>query len=216
MTKKENKTSIYDTLLKYRKLIMLSAFLIVAPIFLIVAFYTTSYKTNKPDPFASVSYVSSTIEEINNTKFKIEEYYIETFYGQTAIDEDGNQSYLGDGDGGKIVFKLDTGAAVDTNIVGDSLRVEVYATYNWVNYTSGKGSSNSINIPSNLSTITISNFVTDWNKKPFWFVKVDLEDVNFITSFSWTEEINGESKTVTYVIESDYDDLINENTKFNN
>lgn len=212
MAKQQQKTSFLDVLMKYRKIIMLSFLFILAPIMLISIFYVNSYNTNKPDPFSETNYISSTMKEINDTKIEIQSFTLDLFYAQTPYDENGNFEYLSAGDGGKITFRIDLGTTVDKNIDKSSLKVKTYACYNWINYTSGLGSYSNDLIGEGERTYSINNFVTDWDKKPFLFVKVDIKDIRFITSFEWTETINGQTNTVTYVFESSYYDLIRDDT----
>lgn len=214
MAKQEEKLTFMQKLMKYRKVIFLSLFGLLMPIMFITIFYTSSYNANKPNPFSDITYTKSSLEEINDTKFKIEKYYIKLFYAQTAVDENGNQEDLGEGDGGKITFSIDLGAVVDRNIVGNSIAVNTYACYNWVNYTSGKGSITNLEIGSKERTWNISNFVTDWNKNPFFLVYIKIKDVKFHTSFTWTENISGVETKVTYVVVNTYKDLITSDTLF--
>ncbi len=200
---KQQKTeniSFFDKLVKNRLIIMLVSIFILFPLLFVVGFYTATYTTNKPNPFEDQDYKKSSLSYISNNKFKIDDFYLSQFYYE---DTNGNPV-----DDGKITFKIDIGAIKDSNIVNNSVKIETYVCYNWVDFSSSRGYTTST-FSTTEKTYTITGFNLEFDRNPYLFVNVNgKNDARFLTAFTWTEKVNGVESEVIYVVENDIKDLV--------
>lgn len=197
----KNTTSFYDKLLEKRKSIMLVIIFVLTPLLFMIGLLTVTYTNNKPNPFADVEYTKTTIEELNDTKFEIEKFYLSTF-ALFLEDEVFTNA--------EIELAVDLGKRVDSSLSSsEAITVEYYLCYNWTNYTSKTKKTISANI--NMTSTGKSSLVfdaTEINRNPFFFKSIDLQkDARILTMFSWYETIDGESQKVNYLVESSFNDL---------
>ncbi|MFI3329699.1 MAG: hypothetical protein R3Y05_04305 [bacterium] len=212
MAKQNKISSAYSTAISKRVPIMLGLIGIIL-ILTVGVLCTSTYINNKPNPLLSLEEDSSkivehtTIEWLNENKFGINEFYFSRFYLE---DLDGNTL-----ENGSINFKVDLGNKKDDAISGDNVTISTTACYNWAN-ESFASTSTSISFKGYSERLSIINIDATFDKKPFFFKKIDLKkDVYFVTTFQVVELVDGESITMVYAVTQDYNDLLNsENTLF--
>lgn len=178
---------------------------------ILIAFTTTlcitTYINNKANPLSeydndsTVTIKETSIEWLNENKFVINDFFLQRFYLE---DVEGNAI-----DNGTVEFHLDLGRIIDDNIVGENVSVSTYICYDWANQ-SFKTQQRTLSFK-NSTNYTATNIDATFDKRPFFFKKVDLrDDVYFVTTFKLSEKKNGSetSDSYIYVVEHDLKDLV--------
>lgn len=197
MSKKTKKDGIYNNAIKNRVVIMTLILFIVIPVLFCTAYLTSTYTNNKPNPLEDKEYTKSSISYINKNLFEIEDIRLSRWNVVDYNDEPLSSA--------NVNFYYEIGDAIDDDI--KSIKIDSYVCYNWANKSFGTSTASFSSFNTNKTSSTI-NFNATFEKKPFFFVSLDLnDDVRFITSFTCYYSVNGETVSTIYVVESSYKDL---------
>lgn len=202
-----NKKTIVQTILQYRKIIMLCLIFIVLPVICITTLYVGQYINNKPVVFVDYEYEDMSAKQLEK-KFEFD--LIATKYTEPTFSSDGSVSTSG-----SIKFDITVGNKVDSNIDSSKITVKLAACANWIGYAA-EGSSETTIYFNDDSTYTIYSFNQEFPQSPLFLVNLDKEDVYIYALLSWSEKIDGSSEyeEVNVVVKFDYSDYIDKDTYF--
>lgn len=192
------KENIYAKAVKNRVLIMLIILFIITPILLCTGLLVSTYTSNVANPF-TVEYTETSIEYLNENKFRINEYYLSTF--AVEVDDEPN-------DEAKSSIYIEIGKTVDKNITSSAVTIKSYTCYNWANFSSTQAQT-SLNLSTNgTNTNLTTSFDATFNKRPYFFINIDLQkDAKFLTMFTVKEVIDNVEVEVNYLVKSTFKDL---------
>lgn len=199
---KENKTSnVYDKAINKRVPIMLGMIGLLLILFIVgLSLVTVSNNTVKPFEDEDVTFTK--VSYLDENYFSLSEIYLTKFIIDD-VEENGIEN-------GSLSINVKIGNFKNENITS-SISVKGYLCYDWAKNDDGEEimySASSTYAKQTEKTFSINNIDTTFDKKPNLFKKIDLNnDAKFFISFTFTETINAESISKTFVIEFDYDDL---------
>ena len=178
-----------------RKIIILSIFFIVIPIFVLVTLFVTTYVNNKIEPFPNTTATYTTVKKIDSFDFDFycSEYNVPTKGSSTTT----------------MKFK----AAVSnkkTNHEIKNIKYKLVMGSNWNGNKTSSVSSSELTFSKtdtkNYVTTSITNFNFKYPDRVLLFINIKAPTV--YVNLTWTETKNGSTtqETKNYIITYDFED----------